>query len=228
MPVVTVLGDSSGLQLADGLREWADANRTMAIVDHTRVGCSPLISADRPWRVRRIDPDGDTPLDWWTHEEPCRDDFIEPGTNLVLVVDHVNTQYEHRRVDGSWATILDQDFGSEIEDSYRQLVAKAWNLDAQVVFATAPLLLSYYEVGIDHDPQRAEAYNSLVRDLVAELQSTARSAGVGLIDTATELDASGHHGRYGRTDGLHLDFDRSEAFAAEILGPALLELLASN
>ncbi len=228
VPIITVLGDSSGLYIADGLRTWADANRAMAVVDHTRVGCSPLISADRPWRARRIDPEADDPIKWWIHDEPCRDDFIEPGTDLVLVVDHVNPQYEHRRVDGSWASMLDQDFAAGIEDSYRQLLAKAHSDDAKVVFATAPSLLSYNEEGIDHDPRRAEAYNSLVRSLVAEFESDTEGAVVALVDTAVELDASGHHGRYGRTDGVHLDFERSEIFAAEILGPALLELLADN
>ena len=228
VPIITVIGDSSGLHIADGLRTWADANRAMAVVDHTRVGCSPLISADRPWRARRIDPEADDPIEWWIHDEPCRDDFIEPGTDLVLVVDHVNPQYEHQRVDGSWASMLDQDFAADIERSYRKLMANAHSVDAKVVFATAPYLLSYYEVGIDHDPRRAEAYNSLVRSLVAEFESDTEGAVVALVDTAVELDASGHHGRYGRTDGVHLDFERSEIFAAEILGPALLELLADN
>ena len=226
VPIITVLGDSSGLHIADGLRTWADANRAMAVVDHTRVGCSPLISADRPWRARRIDPEADDPIKWWIHDEPCRDDFIEPGTELVLVVDHVNPQYEHRRLDGSWASMLDQDFAADIERSYRKLLAKAHSVGAKVVFATAPYLLSYYEVGIDHDPRRAEAYNSLVRALVAEFESDTEGAGVALVDTAVALDVSGHHGRYGRTDGVHLDFERSELFAAEILGPAILELLA--
>ncbi len=228
VPIITVLGDSSGLHIADGLRTWADANRAMAVVDHTRVGCSPLISADRPWRARRIDPEADDPIKWWIHDEPCRDDFIEPGTELVLVVDHVNPQYEHRRLDGSWASMLDQDFAADIERSYRKLLAKAHSVGAKVVFATAPYLLSYYEVGIDHDPRRAEAYNSLVRALVAEFESDTEGAGVALVDTAVALDVSGHHGRYGRTDGVHLDFERSELFAAEILGPAILELLASD
>ena len=228
VPIITVLGDSSGLHLADGLRKWADANRAMAVVDHTRVGCSPLISADRPWRARRIDPEADDPIKWWIHDEPCRDDFIEPGTELVLVVDHVIPQYEHRRLDGSWASMLDQDFAADIERSYRKLMANAHSVGAKVVFATAPYLLSYYEVGIDHDPRRAEAYNSLVRALVAEFESDTEGAGVALVDTAVALDVSGHHGRYGRTDGVHLDFERSELFAAEILGPAILELLASD
>lgn len=231
VPIVTVIGDSSGLHIADGLRTWADGERAMAVVDHTRVGCSPLISAERHWRARRIDPEADDPIKWWIHDEPCRDDFIEPGTKLVLVVDPVNPQYEHQRVDGSWASILDQDFAADIEDSYRQLIARAWAVDAKVVFATAPRLLSYHEVGIDHDPRRAAAYNSLVRALVAELRSTTAGAagpGVAVIDTAVELDAWGHHGRYGRTDGVHLDFDRSEIFAAEVLGPALVELLESG
>ena len=228
VPIITVLGDSSGLHIADGLRTWADANRAMAVVDHTRVGCSPLISADRPWRARRIDPEADDPIKWWIHDEPCRDDFIEPGTELVLVVDHVNPQYEHRRLDGSWASMLDQDFAADIERSYRKLLAKAHSVGAKVVFATAPYLLSYYEVGIDHDPRRAEAYNSLVRALVAEFESDTEGAGVALVDTAVALDVSGHHGRYGRTDGVHLDFEHTELFAAEILGPAILELLASG
>ena len=59
------------------------------------------------------------------------------------MVDHVNPQYEHRRLDGSWASMLDQDFAADIERSYRELLAKAHSVGAKVVFATAPYLLSY-------------------------------------------------------------------------------------
>ena len=50
-------------------------------------------------------------------------------------------------------------------------------------------------------------------------------APVGLIDTALVLDQYGYHGVFGRSDGMHVDYDRAEAFAAGVLGPALLDLL---
>ena len=67
-----------------------------------------------------------------------------------------------------------------------------------------------------------------VRTLVEELDTTDGESGSSLIETAAELDASGYDGRYGRSDGSHIDFDRSEAFAAEVLGPALLSLKAER
>ena len=49
---------------------------------------------------------------------------------------------------------------------------------------------------------------------------------VGLIDAAPQIDSSGYDGRYGRSDGMHVDYERAELFAAEVLGPALLALLS--
>ena len=51
---------------------------------------------------------------------------------------------------------------------------------------------------------------------------------VELIDTAAVLDEYGYEGAYGRSDGMHVDYDRAEAFAADVLGPALLDLLAPS
>ena len=225
VPIVTVLGDSTALHIADGLRRWADANRTMAVVDRTRIGCYPLVE-DKPGSVWRIVQDRDNVFGWEPGGESCRNDRIEPGSDLVLVVHHGSAQFDRQRADGSWASILDEDFALGVDDYYRRLVKRVQSLDAQLIFTTAPRLLPYFGVGPEPDPERAEVYNSLLRALVAEFESTTGRADVGLIDIATELEASGHDGRYSRSDGFHLDFDRSEAFAAEVLGPALLELLA--
>ena len=44
-PVVTVVGDSTAVHVADGLRQWADANRSLAVVDRAPTTCSPLAIA---------------------------------------------------------------------------------------------------------------------------------------------------------------------------------------
>ena len=228
VPIVTVIGDSTAAHIAYGLRLWADSTRSMAVVDRSVAACSPVSRAEWPWRVVRVGTEGENPSDWSIQDESCRNDYIEPGSRLVLVVDHAIPQFEHRRTDGSWATMLDADLARDVEDSYRKLVENAGLVDAEVVFTVAPRLLHYNYVGIQPDPARGVAYNSLLQTLVEEYQPNPEGLKVSLIDTATELDASGHDGRYGRSDGFHLNFDRSEAFAVEVLGPALLDLLTNN
>ena len=77
-------------------------------------------------------------------------------------------------------------------------------------------------MAVDRASRRARASHLLVRDLVSEL----RPAGVELIDTARWLDASGRDGPYPRSDGMHIDFAYSEAFAVGVVVPALMAFLA--
>ena len=228
VPIVTVIGDSTGLHMADGLRRWADATRFMAVVDRALNACSPVMTAERQWRVLRTGGDLD-PRHLVERDEPCRYSYIEPRSSLVLVVDHAMVMVDHQRSDGSWASILDGDLAADLSGAYRDLAAAARASGARVVFTTAPRWLPLRD---DPNPvppppteaARAEAYNELVRALVAELEAADGEPGPGLIDMAAVLDASGYEGRYGRSDGSHIDFDRSELFAAEVLGPALLSL----
>ena len=227
VPIVTVLGDSTGLSIADGLRLWGDANRTMAVVDRTHPGCYPL-KDEEPGSVWRIVQDGAIDLGLSPGGEGCRNYRIEPNSDLVLVVHHGTGQSERQRADGSWASVLDEDFAMGVRDYYQKLVKEARALDAKVVFASAPRLLPYYGTGAETDPERAGVYNSLLHALVTEIKSANGRTDVWVINTATALDVSSYEGRYGRTDGIHLDFEHTELFAAEILGPAILELLASG
>ena len=227
VPIITVIGDSTGVHIADGLRQWADANRSMAVVDRSQIGCYPL-REDSPgsaWRM--VQDDGNT-FGWSPGGEECRNYVIEPGSDLVLVVHHGAAQFDRQRNDGSWASILDEDFASGVYDYYRKLIKDAQGLGAQVVFASAPPLLSYLTAGPQPDPEKARVYNSILEALATETESAATQTNVALIDTATALEDSGHDGRYSRSDGFHLDFDRSELFAAEVLGPALLDLLTER
>ena len=228
-PIVTVIGDSAAIHVADGLRQWGDANRAMAVVDRAVAACSPVVTADHPWRVVRTGDDTN-PRNVVEREEPCRYVYIEPNSSLVLVVDHVMPLFDHLRHDGSWASVLDDDLAADLFDSYRELVEDARGAGATVVFATMPRLLP----GPDEpgpappaaDPARADAYNRIVRAVVEEL------AGAGpdgepdpvVIDTARGLNASGYDGRYARSDGAHIDFQNSIVFASEVLGPALLDV----
>ncbi len=222
-PLITVLGDSTGTHIADGLRRWADAIRSMAVVDRSQVGCYPL-EEDEPGAVWRVVQDNVGAFGWNPGDEACRTHRIEPESDIVLVVHHGSAQFERQRADGSWASILDQQFAAGVSDYYRRLVDEARSLGSRVAFTSAPPLLPVFGVGPEPDPERADVYNSLLRSLVAEFRSLGLTD-VSLIDTAAELEASGHDGRYSRSDGLHLDFDQSAIFAAEVLGPALLELL---
>ena len=231
VPIVTVIGDSTAIHVADGLRRWADTTRTMAVVDRAINACSPVMTSDRPWRVIRTGDDAD-PRHLVEHDRPCRYSYIEPGSSLVLVVDHSITLVDHQRADGSWASVLDEDLAADLADAYRDLFEAAQAMNARVVFTTAPRWLPLRGESGDPPPAteaaRTDAYNRIVRTLVEELDTTDSESGASLIETAAELDASGYDGRYGRSDGSHIDFDRSEAFAAEVLGPALLSLEAER
>ena len=226
-PIVTVLGDSTAVHIADGLRRWADTSRVMAVVERALAACSPVSTGDRPWTVVRTGDDAN-PRHLVERDEPCRVNEIEPGTDVVLVVDHAMALVDHQRADGSWASILDEDLAGDLADSYRELASKARGMGARLVLTTAPRWLALRDDPLPPpppaDPNRTEAYNRLVRSLVSELETDFGEDTVGLLDTATILDASEYDGPYGRSDGAHIDFDRSVDFATDFLGPALLTL----
>ena len=229
VPIVTVLGDSAALYIADGLREWGNASRLMAVVDHSRIGCSPAGTPDTGWRYLRGNVTSEAHPMGFIEDGPCRDDVIQEGSNVVLVVDHGAVLFDHQQAEGPWTSIVDPDLASDVAHSYRQLVQKARGVGAQVVFTTAPRLLPTPGEDAANQPQtgpeRAETYNELIRSLIEELNADEGVEAVGLIDTALVLDQYGYEGAYGRSDGMHVDYDRAEAFAADVLGPALLGLL---
>ena len=229
VPIVTVIGDSAAVHIAHGLRHWADETRTMAVVDHSRIGCSPVAVEDSQWVAFRGNPDDDPQPIGLQPDVVCRDDYIEPGSTVVLVVDHGAVLFDHLNADGSWSSILEPRFASSVADSYRRLVARSQQRDIRVVFTTSPALLAFGgSEDADQpqtDPARARAYNTLIAGLAAELNAAGGAPAVGLIDAAPQIDSSGYDGRYGRSDGMHVDYERAELFAAEVLGPALLALL---
>lgn len=230
-PIVTVLGDSTAVHIADGLRRWADSSRAMAVVDRALAACSPVSTGDLPWKVIRTG-DGGNPRNLVHRDEPCRFHDIEPGTDLVLVVDHAIPLVDHQRLDGSWASILDSDLSTDLEKAYRDLASEVRGIGARLVLTTTPRWLPPPDdpapAPPHADPARAAAYNRLVSGLVSDLASEFGEHTVGLLDTGSLLDASGYDGPYGRSDGAHLDFGRSIDFAAEFLGPALQELASSR
>ena len=229
VPIVTVLGDSVALYMGGGLWVWAGENQTMAVLNHSRVACPPVGYPGSRWQRARAHADAEPRPLGWESDGPCRDDDIEPGSALVVVIDHGAVLFDHQRPDGSWASILDEDLASDVADSYRRLVAKAHAAGARVVFTTAPRPLPLpgdSEPRLPQaEPERTRAYNALLRDLVAELNADEGRPTVAVLDTAPELDAAGYDGPYGRADGTHLGFDRATVYAAEVLGPALLDIL---
>ena len=229
VPIVTVLGDSTAVHIADGLRKWADSTRSMAVLDHSRVGCSPAAFPASSWRAFRGNlSDVEATPSGFMPDIPCRDDYFEPGSAVILVVDHGAVLFDHLRADGTWASILDPDLETDVIVSYRQLVDRASAAGAQVVFTTAPPMLAYGREKPENQPQtdpaRAVAYNALISDLVLELNRTGAGSAA-LIETAALIEESGRQGTYGRSDGMHVDYEKAELLAAELLGPALLALL---
>lgn len=232
VPIVTVIGDSAAIHIAHGLRHWADETRTMAVVDHSRIGCSPVAVEDSEWVAFRGELEDDPEPIGLQPDIVCRDDYIEPGSTVVLVVDHGAVLFDHLNADGSWSSILEPRFASSVADSYRRLVATSRDRDIRVVFTTSPALLVFGDDADANQPQtdpaRARAYNTLITGLAAELNAAGGTPAVGLIDAAPQIDSSGYDGRYGRSDGMHVDYERAELFAAEVLGPALLALLRAG
>ena len=167
VPIVTVLGDSAALYLADGLREWGNASRLMAVVDQSRIGCSPAGTPDSGWRYLRGNVTSEAHPMGFIEDGPCRDDLIQAGSNLVLVVDHGAVLFDHQNGEGAWVSILDSDLAFDVADSYRNLVEKARGVGARVVFTTAPTLLPTPGEDAVNQPQtspaRAQAYNTLLR-----------------------------------------------------------------
>ena len=229
VPIITVLGDSTAVHIADGLRQWADNTRAVAVVDHSRIGCSPAAVGGSTWHALRGQVDHEATPSGFQAGVYCRDDYIQPGSAAVLVVDHGAVLFDHLREDGTWASILDPDLASDVADSYRQLVANARAQGVRVVFTTAPQLLAFGDGRAEDQPQtspeRARAYNALMTDLVLDLNGSEEAPTVELIETATAIDESGYNGLYGRSDGMHIDYEKAEVFAADVLGPALLAML---
>lgn len=229
VPIVSVLGDSTAVHIADGLREWADDTRSMAVLDHSRVGCSPAAFPGSTWHALRGSVGDEPTPSGFMPDAPCRDDYFAPGSTVILVVDHGAVLFDHQRQDGTWASILDPALVSDVADSYRRLVADVRAQGAWPVFTTAPPLLTYgggrSEDQPQTDPARAAAYNALVADLVRELDDPGGAGPVGLIETAALIGESGYGGTYGRSDGMHVDYEKAEILAANVLGPALLAML---
>ena len=229
VPILSVLGDSTAVHIADGLRKWADATRSVAVVDHSHPGCSPAAFPGSTWNALRGEVGDEASPSGFSPDVPCRDGYFEPGSDVVLVVDHGAVLFDHLRQDGTWASILDPDLASDVADSYRQLVAGVRAQGARVVFTTAPRLLPAHGRDAATQPQtspdRSDAYNTLVGELIEELNTADGLPAVGLIDIAAVVDGHGYEGVYGRSDGMHIDYEKAELLAAEVLGPALLALL---
>ena len=229
VPILSVLGDSTAVHIADGLRRWADATRSVAVVDHSHPGCSPAAFPGSAWNALRGQVGDDASPSGFSPDVACRDGYFEPGSDVVLVVDHGAVLWDHLRQDGTWASILDPDLASDVADSYRRLVADVRAQGGRVVFTTAPRLLPAPGRDAAMQPQtsadRSDAYNILLRELIEELNTDDGLPAAGLIDTAAVVNGHGYDGVYGRSDGMHVDYEKAELLAAEVLGPALLALL---
>ena len=122
-------------------------------MDHSRIGCSPVAVEDSEWVAFRGELDDDPEPIGLQPDIVCRDDYIEPGSTVVLVVDHGAVLFDHLNADGSWSSILEPRFASSVADSYRRLVATSRERDIRVVFTTSPALLVF---GDDEDAEQPQ------------------------------------------------------------------------
>ncbi len=222
--LVTVVGDSTGVHVADGLRWWGDADRRLAVVDRSVEGCSPLFVEESHWRELRTDDGRDPYLNRIRWDRPCRSvDDVEVGSDLVLVVDHGLVLADHRRLDGSYASLLDADLAADLGAVYRALADHVRSRGGVLVLTTAPRWLPRLDQD-DVQPVTEVARAAAYRDLVEEV--AADRPGVVVVDLAAVIGGSGYDGPYGRSDGVHLDEEASRRLAERVLGPRLVELAA--
>ena len=273
VPVVTVVGESTGQNIAYGLRLWADRTRKMAVVDRTRGACTPLATETTSWnrknllenlsghryvsggtsRVSKDSNPGGTRSEVGPDEmesdigpdemesdigpdemegdgQRCRVNLIEPGSSIVLVIDHAFPVVDHRHSDGSLGSILDADLVADLRGVYLDLIEQAQEVGAKVVFTTTPGILpsapiASSEAEKTYMPLRIHAYNNLVQSITVDIESSTYAEFAPLLlDIAAPLRA---YVPALRSDGVHVDIQKSEAFATTTLGPALLSLIDS-
>ncbi len=209
VPIVDVVGDSTAAVIGNALRSRADATRQAAVVLDAIWGCSPLMTGELPWRtVRSI-------RDELSFDVACRTVITdgvasrEPAPDLVLVVDHGTVLLDHRRPDGTWASVLDADLGADLTAAYAELADAVASRGGRLVLTTAPP--ADWPGDPSSDPARARAYADIVTGL-------ARRPDVELVDVADLLIRRPDLDR--RDDGVHLDGSAADGLAA-----VLLELL---
>ena len=221
-PVVVVLGDSTGTQIAAGLRARSDATQELAVVDRTTSGCSALIDELAPWRKYRLSYGY---LGEFAFDEPCRVGLDDIGVHadLAVIIDHGSAMADHERPDGTWASILDADLRADLETIYRARIAEAARQRIRLAFTTAPIIDDPTGlVGSMDDLDRLATYNALVRALADEAPD------VVILELGQILDADAPGGPFSRPDGLHLDLAGAENLAELVLVPALLDLARSG
>jgi len=217
VPVVAVMGDSTATQIAAGLRAWGDHTREIAVIDGSVEGCSALIDPLTEWRVYKLTYGY---LGEFDFDEPCRAGVgdLSAVPDLIIMIDHGSVLADHRRPDGTWASVLDADLLTDLRRVYEARIAEARAVGAVVVLTTAPQILDPSGGGLfGHmaDPDRLVVYNELVRGLAAT------EPDVALFDLGAVLDESGTAGTYPRSDGLHVDLDATEPLAAAVVGPLI-------
>jgi len=214
-PIVAIMGDSTGAQIAAGLRSYGDATHDVAVIDGSVSGCSPLIDPLTAWRVYKLTYGY---LGEFDFDQPCRGglDTLTVAPDLVMIIDNGSVLADHQRPDGTWVSILDPDMLADLTIVYEARISEARDVGAVMVLTTAPQILDPKGHGLFGemtDPARLAAYNELVKRLADQ------EDGVALFDMGSILDASGSDGPYPRSDGLHVDLDATEAFGADEIAP---------
>lgn len=222
-PVVSVVGDSTGLALALGVATWAGKTGDLDLrTGVTGLGCGLITEGTRVYNgvAGPIDP-------------ACRDRAaklakIAPDVNLVVFMAGV-WEVAGYRTPGSEEvrTILDASLATEmaaiLEDIYTATTAGG----ARFAFVIVPDLeggvlreQSPAQALAESDPERIARYNQLGRDLQARYPDD-----VSLIDLRSFMAVlpGGALDRDLRPDGIHLTIDAATLVSSEFMGQAIID-----
>ena len=183
--------------------------------DLTVGGCSPLHFSGSGWYRTRIRPD-----DAGERERAgCMPTIVdvEPGVDLVFVVETGTPMLDHLRPDGVWVDLTDTAMAETLARHFATLRSDAEARDLTVVVATAASMPDA-KLESMRDLPPVEAFNDVLE-----------ASGLVRYDLTTPLESGDYH----RFDGVHLHIDsvlpydgegRNEGhrYVAEVAGPALV------
>ena len=210
--IVFVLGDSTGVAFAEGLRSWGDETRSAVVISGAAGGCPPFADESISWFGRKWNEGKGECINFAPREcvKSVEDLRTETGLtpDVVLVSDFATATWEFSpERGGDFASIADEARAEQLLGLYDRRVAQAKAVGASVVFTTGPPL-GWRDEGL------VEVYNGILRDWARG------NSGAVVVESGPALE--NNPGRFPMSDNVHIDEGAPSAlFAEEILAPAL-------
>lgn len=219
VPKLAPFGDSVALSLGLVLGLWErETLGIRSVLGVAELGCGIARYGQRKVvEVEQTKPECDNWAETWKQQL----DLSRPDVALVF------SQWElvdrKMRGDSVWRHVGDPKLDEYYTEEFLAATDLLSSQGALVLWVTIP----YFGSAIDdqlspgqlrgHDPQRVDALNAIIRDVVAERPDTAR-----LIDLATWMGPR-IEDRVLRKDGEHFNFTSEDYVARDFLGPAIVE-----